>query len=174
VIMGRMRSALRAYALETTDPAEVLGRLDRKMQHFEPDALATVLYAVIEPGLDQMHVALAGHFPPIIARPGKAAVLARVPPGSMIGMGLRARRPVSTLPVPPGALLCFYTDGLVERRGELIDDGLDRLCRAVTVQPAEAACAAVMGALVGNEPARDDIALLMVRRRAGGEGDEDA
>ena len=174
VIMGRMRSALRAYALETTDPAEVLGKLDRKMQHFEPDALATVLYAVIEPGLDQMHVALAGHFPPVIARPGEAAVLARVQPGSMIGMGLQARRPVSTLPVSPGALLCFYTDGLVERRGELIDDGLDRLCRAVTAEPPEAACAAVMGALVGNEPARDDIALLMVRRQAGTEGDADA
>ena len=125
--MGRMRSALRAYALETTDPAEVLGKLDRKMEHFEPDALATVLYAVIEPGLGQMHVALAGHFPPVIARPGEAAVLADVPPGSMIGMGVRARRPVRTLPVPPGALLCFFTDGLVERRGELIDDGLDRL-----------------------------------------------
>lgn len=174
VIMGRMRSALRAYALETTDPAEVLGKLDRKMQHFEPDALATVLYAVIEPGLGQMHVALAGHFPPVIALPGEAAVMADVPPGSMIGMGLRARRPVSTLPIPPGALLCFYTDGLVERRGELIDDGLDRLCRAVTAEPVEAACAAVMGALVGNEPARDDIALLMVRRLAGVEGDADA
>jgi serine phosphatase RsbU (regulator of sigma subunit) len=174
VIMGRMRSALRAYALETTDPAEVLGKLDRKMQHFEPDALATVLYAVIEPGLGQMHVALAGHFPPVIARPGEAAVLADVRPGSMIGMGLQVRRPVSTLPVPPGTLLCFYTDGLVERRGEVIDDGLDRLCRAVTAEPAEAACAAVMAALVGNEPARDDIALLMVRRQAGKEGDADA
>ena len=69
---------------------------------------------------------------------------------------------------------CFYTDGLVERRGELIDDGLDRLCRAVMAQPAEAACAAVMRALVGNEPARDDIALLMVRRQGGVEGDADA
>jgi hypothetical protein len=49
VIMGRMRSALRAYALETNDPAEVLSRLDRKMQHFEPDALATVLYASARP-----------------------------------------------------------------------------------------------------------------------------
>jgi phosphoserine phosphatase RsbU/P len=133
-----------------------------------------VLYAVIEPGLGQMHVALAGHFPPVIARPGQAAGLADVQPGSMIGMGLPTRRPVSTVPVPPGALLCFYTDGLVERRDELIDDGLDRLCQAVTAQPAEAACAAVMGAMVGNEPTRDDIALLMVRRQAGVEGDADA
>src|ERR1700760_3421522 len=83
VIMGRMRSALRAYALETSDPAEVLGKLDRKMQHFEPDALATVLYAVIEPGLGQMHVALAGHLPPVIARPGEVAVLAGVRPRSV-------------------------------------------------------------------------------------------
>jgi serine phosphatase RsbU (regulator of sigma subunit) len=89
-------------------------------------------------------------------------------------MGLRARRPASTLPVPPGALLCFFTDGLVERRGELIDDGLARLCRAVTAEPPEAACAAVMGALVGNESVRDDIALLMVRRQAEVEGDADA
>src|ERR1700724_3172897 len=71
VIMGRMRSALRAYALETSDPAEVLGRLDRKMQHFEPDALATVLYAVIDPALGRMRICPAGHFPPLIALPGR-------------------------------------------------------------------------------------------------------
>ena len=78
VIMGRMRSALRAYALETRDPAEVLDRLDRKMQHFEPDAMATVLYAVIDPGLDRMDICLAGHFPPVIAYPGQPAELASV------------------------------------------------------------------------------------------------
>src|SRR5690348_8842557 len=49
IVMGRIRSALRAYALETTDPADVLTRLDRKMQLFEPDALATVIYAVLDP-----------------------------------------------------------------------------------------------------------------------------
>jgi sigma-B regulation protein RsbU (phosphoserine phosphatase) len=165
VIMGRMRSALRAYALETADPAEVLSRLDRKMQHFEPDALATVLYAVIEPELDQMRVAMAGHFPPVIARPGQPAELADVQTGALIGVVPDAQRPVTTVAIPPGALLCFFTDGLVERPGEVIDDGLDRLCRAMTAEPPQAACAAVMGALVGNEPARDDIALLMIRRR---------
>src|SRR5580693_2376728 len=113
VIMGRMRSALRAYALETADPAEVLGRLDRKIQHFEPDALATVLYAVIEPGLDQMHVALAGHFPPVIARPGQPAELADVQTGALIGVVPRAQRPVTTVAIPRGTLLCFFTDGLV-------------------------------------------------------------
>ena len=164
VIMGRMRSALRAYALETTDPALVLSKLDRKMQHFEPDALATVLYAVIEPGLGGMDVALAGHFPPVIARQGQPAALADVRPGPMIGAAAPAPYPVTTVPIAPGTLLCFYTDGLVERPGEVIDEGLDRLCLAVTAQPPEAACIAVMGALVGSGPVRDDIALLMIRR----------
>lgn len=81
---------------------------------------------------------------------------------------------MTTVPVAPGALLCFYTDGLVERPGELIDEGLDRLCQAVMAQPPEMACAAVMRALVGSEPARDDIALLMIRRHAGRETDADA
>lgn len=174
VIMGRMRSALRAYALETADPAEVLARLDRKMQYFEPDAMATVLYAVFEPGLDSMHVALAGHFPPVIARPGQPAELAEVRTGAPIGVAPGVQRPVTTVPVPPGALLCFYTDGLIERPGEIIDDGLERLCQAVTAQSPEAACAAVMRALAGREPARDDIALLMIRRQDGRETDADA
>ncbi len=164
VIMGRMRSALRAYALESADPAEVLSRLDRKMQHFEPDALATVLYAIFGPGLDQVRIALAGHFPPVIARPGQPAELAEVARGTMIGVVPSARRAVTTLPVPPGTLLCFYTDGLIERPGQLIDDGLERLRRAVQPEPPEIACATVMGALVGNESVRDDIALLMIRR----------
>jgi sigma-B regulation protein RsbU (phosphoserine phosphatase) len=76
-----------------------------------------------------------------------------------------APRQVATVPIPPGTLVCFYTDGLIEHPDEPIDAGLARLCQAVTAQPAEAACVAVMGALVGNQPARDDIALLMVRRQ---------
>jgi sigma-B regulation protein RsbU (phosphoserine phosphatase) len=165
VIMGRMRSALRAYALETRDPSEVLGRLERKMLHFEPDALATVLYAVIDPPLDLMHVCLAGHLPPVMARSGQPAEVIQVAGGAMIGIGAGAQRPVTAVPVPPGALLCFYTDGLIERPGRVIDDGLAQLCRAMTAAPPETACAAVMAALVGSEPSRDDVALLMARRQ---------
>jgi serine phosphatase RsbU (regulator of sigma subunit) len=167
VIMGRMRSALRAYALETRDPAEVLSRLDRKMQYFEADAMATVLYAVIDPGLDRMDICLAGHFPPVIAYPGQPAELVGAAPGLIIGVADPAPRPVTSVAIPPGALLCFFTDGLIERRGELIDDGFARLCRAVTAQPAEDACAVVMQELAGRGPARDDIALLMLRRQPG-------
>ena len=164
VIMGRMRSALRAYALETIDPDEVLARLDRKMGHFEPSALATVLYAVFDLDAGQMRLCLAGHFPPVIAVPGQPAELVRAEAGLMIGVDADIKRPVTTVAIPSASLLCFYTDGLVERPGQVIDEGLTRLCQAVSVQPPEAACAAVMGALIGGEQARDDIALLMIRR----------
>jgi serine phosphatase RsbU (regulator of sigma subunit) len=163
-VMGRMRSALRAYALETTDPAEVLARLDRKMQHFEPDAMATVLYAVFDPSLGHVHVASAGHPPPVLAAPGQPSALAAVDLDLMIGIAPHVPRQITTLTVPPGAVLCLYTDGLIERPGELIDHGLTRLRHAVQATAPETVCAAVMAAMIGDEPARDDIALLVIRR----------
>ena len=163
VIMGRMRSALRAYALETADPADVLDRLDRKMQHFEPGALATVLCAVFEPGLDRVRLCSAGHYPPVIASPGRAGELAEIPPGLLIGASRGARRQAATLEVAPESVFFFYTDGLIERRGQLIDEGLARLCQLVTAGPPEAVVATVMAGLVGSVAARDDIAVLMIR-----------
>ena len=164
VIMGRMRSALRSYALEFTSPAEVLSRLDRKMQHFEPGALATVLYAVIEPGLRRVHLSSAGHLPPVVAKAGQRGELADLPADLMIGVAPGACRHVTSVELPPGTLLCLCTDGLIERKEYPLDDGLARLSESVTAQSPEAACAAVMAALVGSEPVRDDIALLMFRR----------
>ncbi len=164
IVMGRMRSALRAYALETADPAEVLDRLDRKMQYFEPGALATVLYAVLDPALDRAYVCSAGHLAPVMAMPGEAAgEMVDVAPGLMIGVDTRARRRVTTVKIAHGAVLCLYTDGLVERREYPLDEGLARLCAAVTAQAPERICASVMGALVGSVAARDDIALVALR-----------
>lgn len=165
VIMGRIRSALRAYALTTPDPADVLDRLDRNVQHFEPGALATVLYAVADPALDRVHIATAGHLPPVVALPGQPAELADIPADLMLGVDPHVQRQVTTMKIPPGALVYLYTDGLVERPGESIDVGLTRLCQVVTAEPAHACCATVMAALVGSEPARDDIALLTFRRQ---------
>jgi putative methionine-R-sulfoxide reductase with GAF domain len=166
VVMGRMRSALRAYALETTDPAEVLDRLDRKMQHFEPGALATILYAVLDPALDRVHLSSAGHLPPVVAVPGDTGATVDLAPGLMLGVDPRARRQVTTVKIAHGAVLCLYTDGLVERRDQPLDDGLARLCGAVAAEEPERVCAAVMGALVGSAAAGDDIALVTLRRLA--------
>jgi phosphoserine phosphatase RsbU/P len=167
VIMGRMRSALRSYALESTDPAEVLTRLDRKIRHFEPDALATVLYAVFDRSLDAVRVSSAGHLPPIIAGPGRPAELADVATDVLIGLAPARPRRVTTLAFPPGTVLCLYTDGLVERRDRFLDEGLSRLRSAVAAGEPESACAAVMAAMTGYIPHTDDVALLMVRRGPG-------
>ena len=167
VIMGRMRSSLRSYALETTDPADVLRRLDRKMRYFEPDAMATVLCAMFSPSLGQVRLSCAGHPPPIIARPGQPAEPAGVDPDVLIGASATARRRVSTVGLPPGAVLCLYTDGLVERRDRPIDEGIARLCAAVTTADPQAGCAAVMAAMADVGPHSDDVALLMVRRTPG-------
>jgi sigma-B regulation protein RsbU (phosphoserine phosphatase) len=164
VIMGRMRSALRSYALETADPAEVMARLDRKMRHFEPDALATVLYAVFDPSLDVVRVSSAGHLPPIVVAPGRPAEFAEVATDVLIGLEPARPRRVSALAFPPGTLLCLYTDGLVERRDRFLDEGLSRLRSAVTAGEPESACAAVMARMSSYIPHTDDVALLMLRR----------
>jgi phosphoserine phosphatase RsbU/P len=164
ITMGRMRGALRAYALQTTDPAEVLSRLDRNMQHFEPEAIATMLYVIAPPGLDQMDVSSAGHLPPVLARAREPAAPADVIPDTLIGADPDAQRHVTTIEVQPGTAVCFYTDGLIERRREPIDHGLRRLCEAVTAQKPDAACSSVMATFVGDKPAPDDIALVIFRR----------
>src|SRR5580693_3945875 len=166
VIMGRMGSALRAYALETSNPAEVLSRLDRKMQHFEPGATATVMYVVVQPGLARARISCAGHIPPVMAAPGNPAHVANVPVDVTIGTtpGRTGRR-MTIVDIPPGTLFCMFTNGLVERRGRPVDNGLAMLCAALTPQAPERAAAAVMAALADGEPARDDIAMLILRRQ---------
>ncbi|OXM53170.1 PP2C family protein-serine/threonine phosphatase [Amycolatopsis alba] len=163
VIMGRLRSALRAYALESDDPAEVLSKLDRKVQHFEPGTLATVVYGLVTASRDKVAISLAGHLPPVLAAPDRPSAFVDVPVDPPIGVtGPRRRRTVVDL--PPGGSLVFYTDGLVERRDQLIDLGLQRLVDVVTPEQPGVVCARVMAALVGATPAQDDIALLAARR----------
>lgn len=164
VIMGRMRSALRAYALETADPADILDRLERKIAHFEPDAMATVLCAVFSPGFDRVTIANAGHLPPILAVPGQPSGTASVAADALIGAEQPQAREISVVDLPLGAVLCLYTDGLVERREWPIDDGIERLCKAIQAIEPEACCASAMAAMAGASPHSDDVALLVFRR----------
>jgi serine phosphatase RsbU (regulator of sigma subunit)/anti-sigma regulatory factor (Ser/Thr protein kinase) len=162
VTMGRLRSVLRAYALQSDDPADVLGRVDRSLHQFEPDVMATALCAMLDPPYDTAVLSSAGHLPPVLARPGRDGLLVDVPADLPLGIDpARPRRTVST-PVRPGHGLLLYTDGLIERRGESLDVGLGRLCRAVRPGSAESACATIMSELIGSAVATDDIAVLMV------------
>ncbi len=163
VLMGRMRSSLRSYALESADPAEVLRKLDVKMQYFEGDVMATVSYAMFDPRQGQLRIALAGHFPPVLAPPGQAAALAVIAAGPPIGVTDPPLRQTTTVPLVPGTVQCYFTDGLVERRGLSLDDRLDLLRRSVTPAAPESVCISVMGNLVGSEHPGDDTALLVLR-----------
>jgi sigma-B regulation protein RsbU (phosphoserine phosphatase) len=164
VVMGRVRSALRSYALVSDDPAEVLTLLDRKIGHFEAGSLTTVLYAMISPDRTTVVASLAGHLRPIMAAPGVAAGLLDLPVDPPLGV-LRARfqRRNGTFDFARGAVIVCYTDGLVERRGQLIDVGIDRLTAAVHPDPAETVCMKVMAGGDVEQPS-DDIAVLVIRR----------
>ncbi|TVT54777.1 SpoIIE family protein phosphatase [Amycolatopsis rhizosphaerae] len=165
VVMGRFRSALRAYALETDDPAEVLTRLDRKALHFEPGMMATVLYGTLDSAFERLHLSSAGHLEPLLAVPGKDPEFVTLQVDPPIGAVHEARRHSTAVELPQGAVCCLYTDGLVERRYRPLDAGLDLLREAVSVQTADRVCAQVMRRLIGDEVPDDDVALLILRRQ---------
>jgi serine phosphatase RsbU (regulator of sigma subunit) len=167
VVMGRLRSALRAYALESDDPAVVLENLDRKVQHFEPESTATVLYAVVEPSSERIHLSSAGHLAPILAVPCAPTRVLELPPDPLLGVDTERRRRTTVVDLPEGALLFCYTDGLVERRETSLDDRLRRLCAAVEAGAPETVCTTVMGDLVGTDTPVDDVTAVAVRRRPG-------
>ena len=105
VIVGRIRSALRAYALEFPGPADVLAKLDRKMQYFEETPImATVCYAVLDPGSGQLDISSAGHLPPVIAAPGQRTEIAEIAADIPIGVTRHFDRQVTTLTLVPGAV----------------------------------------------------------------------
>ncbi len=164
VVMGRLRSALRAYALEFSDPGEVLGKLDHKASHFEHHTMATIAYGVIDVAAARMEIALAGHLPPILVRPEEQPAFVDAPVGPPVGYHLAVTgRGATTVDLSAGALMVFYTDGLIERRDIDIDSRLGKLRATVTDDAPETVCARIMAAMVGGEPATDDIALLVAR-----------
>lgn len=164
VVMGRLRSALRAYALEVLDPATVLKRLDRKIQHFEPGQMTTVLYGVIDPTLTTLEISSAGHPLPVVAGPRSTAALVDGHVDRPLGVSPEQHRHNSTIELQPGGVVAFFTDGLVERRGEVLDQGFERLCAAITLESAERSCRAAIAALAPGAGWADDAALLVIRR----------
>ncbi|MFJ7219910.1 PP2C family protein-serine/threonine phosphatase [Amycolatopsis sp. NPDC098790] len=167
VIMGRLRSALRAYALDCESPDEVLAKLDRKANHFEHGAMATVAYGIVEPGRETLALSLAGHLPPALALPGEPGRLVDVPPDPPIGLTIgEPQRRTTVIDLPLESVLTFYTDGLVERRDRPVDVGMRQLTEALRTGDPERVCAQLMAAMIGNQAAQDDVALLAIRRLA--------
>ena len=163
-LMGQLRNALRAYALEEHPPGIVVEKLDTLVQSLEQGRMATLLYLVVDADLSSATFASAGHLPPLLVGPdGEARFVeeaASVPLGVMPGGYDEAR-----VDIEPGSTLVLYTDGLVEDRGEPIDDGLERLRRAVVDGPdePEAMCDHVLAAMGRTDRASDDVAMFVLR-----------
>jgi sigma-B regulation protein RsbU (phosphoserine phosphatase) len=174
IAMGRLRSALRAYALDYDDPAEVLHRLDRKLCYFESDISATVVYAVSAPPFDVLTICSAGHPAPLIARRGQSrAEIAGASTGLLLGLDPEQHRRSEEISFAPGTALAFYTDGLIERRSaaaQHVDPDLERLeiVRRMFLadDDAETACSRIVAGGLGDDSVEDDVALVVVRRPA--------
>lgn len=164
--MGQMRMALRAYALEGLRPSGILARLSALLQEFQPGAMATLLYIEIDPDTGSIVSAKAGHPPAWRASIDGSVVQLPGPVAPPLGASPQVTYVDAVDQVEDGATLYLYTDGLIERRGESFDRGLERLRDAIASAPAdlEEACDAIIERLIGPEPSGDDTALLAVRR----------
>jgi anti-anti-sigma factor len=162
--MGQLRTALRAYAIETDSPAAVLQRLSRLVGEFEGAQMATLVYAVLDPDTGALAFASAGHPPPLLIPPdGAASYLmdGRSPP---LGV-TKAAQEEAVLTIRPGSTLVLYTDGLIEGRRGSLADSMEALRTAVEGQHGD------LDFLVDNrvlqpprpESSGDDVALLLVR-----------
>ncbi|HEY8546887.1 MAG TPA: fused response regulator/phosphatase [Acidimicrobiales bacterium] len=170
IVMAQLRNGLRAYALEGHEPAAILERLDKLLRRFHPTITATVCLALIDRRQRRVTVANAGHIAPLHL--GSHGVAFVEPHGPLLGMGFRAPPPV-TVDLGPGDTLLFVTDGLLERRDEIIDTGLDRLVEVATRWRGDLddLCDRLLRDVGPGEAAADDIALLALRLAPNGEAD---
>jgi PAS domain S-box-containing protein len=163
VIMGRMRQAIETLATYESDPVRLLDAADSVLRRAHPDAIVTALVGVVDPAARTLSYATAGHPTPIV-RSADGAL--RQLPGRGLPLGLREGRepPATTVVLPPGCLVVFFTDGLVESTRD-IDEG-ERRVFAALADPALAdgrAPAAALVARVLDDGVRDDVAVLTLR-----------
>src|SRR4051794_22466212 len=164
-VMGQIRAALRAYALEDHPPALLLERLDRVVQSLGTGTLTTCTYAVYDPITRHLAIGTAGHLPPLLTGRGQPTRYLDLDPGLPLGVhDTGSTFHQSTLPLPPHSTLVLFTDGLVEARDQPLGVGLDRLAAAVdqTVLPPERVCDHILAELDRGADSDDDVALLVL------------
>ena len=129
--MAQMRAAVRAYAAVEPWPEAVLRNLDLMFARYGTEQLVTLVYMVLNPRTDELVVANAGHPPPVILRGDRSTEQLPLADGAPLGAGPQRRRQVR-VPLRAGDTLLAFTDGLIERRDEDIDHGLQRVHDALS------------------------------------------
>ncbi|MDT9686865.1 SpoIIE family protein phosphatase [Streptomyces sp. P9(2023)] len=165
--MGQLRSAVRAFALAGHDPEDVLKGTNRLLIDLDPGQFASCCYVVLDPATGRAEAVRAGHPQPLLRRPDGTTDVLELTGGLVLGIDPEATYPVTALQLDPGAVLALYTDGLVERPGRDIDEGVEWLRRTFSgtgsIPLTETADRLIRDARqAGDRP--DDIALLLAAR----------
>lgn len=170
-LMAQLRNAKRAFVSEDPSPAAVMGRLNRYLCQLGSEHYATVVFGILDLAEGRCRWASAGHPAPAVFHPDGGAELldGRDQRGPLLGFRPAATYPEVTWDLAIGQGLLLYTDGLVERRGEDIDTGLDALVQALgqlATAPTAHLCDRLMEVVAGGHEGRDDVCQLLIRRRA--------
>jgi serine phosphatase RsbU (regulator of sigma subunit)/anti-sigma regulatory factor (Ser/Thr protein kinase) len=163
--MAQLRNAIRAFSLDPLKPSSVLARLNRLAEEVLDTTFATLVYMVLDPETAACRLSSAGHPPPVVAFPDGRVELLEGGRGLPLGTGIESKYRQDTYELPAGSTVVLYTDGLVERRGRSIDEGLADLRSAVGGAPKDPdrLLEHVLERVVGGRERGDDIALLAAR-----------
>ena len=167
--MVQLRMALRAYALQDPAPTTVMYGVHRLVSQLRVPEMVTLLYLVHDPSTGSLRFTNAGHPPALVVRDGQGTYLTGglAPP---LGVTSAAAFSEATYDLAPGATLLLYTDGLIERRGEPITQGLTHLAdevvesvRSAPEQDLETLCDHVLASMLDAQQVADDVALVALR-----------
>jgi PAS domain S-box-containing protein len=164
--MGRLRVALAAFAQLDPDPARVLDALDAFTTGPNGGGFATAFVLVLDPHTGQVQHASAGHPAALVVTPEGSTRWLRDGRGQPLGFRLGGPRVGAVDELEPGSMVVLYSDGLVERRNESLEDGLERLDRVAAGlgrTPVETACDHLVEQLSSRSPREDDVVVLCVR-----------
>lgn len=175
IVMSRLRAAVAASALTDAEPGAVLGALDRYGASVAGARCATVAYALIDTEPDAggatVSYSCAGHPYPMLVHPGRGAAFLESGRRTPVAIQENGEAPGSvdstaTADLLPGSLILLYTDGLIERAGESLDDGFERLKSAAAAcadLPVESVCAELLSRMTPSAGYRDDVVVLALR-----------
>ena len=163
-VMGQLRTAVRAYARLDLPPHEVIQLLDGLAAEIDATQIATCVYAVHDPAEGKLAYASAGHLPILVRTPDGAVRRTEGPTGPPLGTGGWVHTSGS-VDLEPGATAVLYTDGLVERRDQDIDEGIDALERALAGASGtpQVICDRLLRALGVASGHDDDVAVLVLQ-----------
>ncbi len=163
-LMGQVRSALRAYAVDGQNPSEALSSLDHLFSVLSENRVVTVVVGLVNPKTGVVRLTNAGHPPPLMVRADGATAFCAAESSLLIAAGLgQPARPSLELALGPGDTLLMYSDGLVERRDESITVGMDRLSETATFIAQDGwprRSAALLASLLSHDESTDDVVVL--------------